>query len=122
MVPELRVVDLSQTIAGAYCTKLLADAWADVVKVETAEGDPLRRWSASGARPEGADGALFNYLCASKRSVVGDVADAIALAAGADLLVEDRGPGAVDVEACRRANPALVVLSISPFGHEGPWA
>lgn len=142
MVPDLRVLDLSQSIAGAYCTKLLADAWADVVKIETAEGDPLRRWSASGARPEGEDGALFRYLCASKRSVAGDsaggvargvaggvaggvggdVAGAIALAGKADLLVEDRGPGAVDVEACRRANPALVVVSISPYGLEGPWA
>ena len=67
------VVDLSSGIAGAYCTKLLADGGAEVIKVEPPEGDPLRSWSASGARIEpGADGALFSFLACSKRSVVAD--------------------------------------------------
>ena len=65
------VIDLSVGIAGAYCSKLLADGGATVVKVETAEGDPLRRWSASGAEIEpGKDGALFSFLAGSKHSVV----------------------------------------------------
>ena len=69
----LRVVDLSTWIGGAYCTKLLADGGAEVIKVESPEGDPLRRWSASGAAiPPETDGALFNFLAASKRSVVVD--------------------------------------------------
>ena len=57
----LRVVDLSTWIAGAYCTKLLADGGAEVVKFEPPAGDPLRLWSASGAEilPD-ADGALLN--------------------------------------------------------------
>ena len=71
-----RVVDLSTGIAGAYCTKLLADGGAEVVKVEAPEGDPLRRWSASGAAiPAGDDGALFTFLASSKQSVVVDPDD-----------------------------------------------
>ncbi len=78
----LRVVDLSSGIAGAYCTKLLADGGAEVVKVEAPSGDPLRRWSASGATiADGDDGALFNFLGASKQSVVVDPDDADDLAA-----------------------------------------
>ena len=70
---DLRVVDLSTWIGGAYCTKLLADGGAEVIKVEPPEGDPLRRWSASGAAiPSDTDGALFNFLAASKQSVVVD--------------------------------------------------
>src|SRR3954471_11559952 len=122
MLPDLRVIDFSQGISGAYCTKLFADAWADVVKAEPPGGDPLRRWTASGADLGGVNGALFRYLCASKRSIVADVADAPSLCAGADILVEDLGAGALDVAAARAANPSLVVISISPFGHHGPWA
>ena len=67
------VVDLSTGIAGAYCTKLLADGGADVIKVESPQGDPLRGWSSSGAViPAGTDGALFSYLAGSKHSVVAD--------------------------------------------------
>ena len=67
------VVDLSTGIAGAYCTKLLADGGATDIKVESPEGDPLRRWSASGADiPPGGDGALFSFLAGSKHSVVAD--------------------------------------------------
>ena len=70
---DLRVVDLSSGIAGAYCTKLLADGGAEIIKVEAPEGDRLRAWSASGATiAEGDDGALFSHLAASKRSVVSE--------------------------------------------------
>ncbi len=72
---SLRVLDFSSEIAGPYCSKLFADAGADVIKVETPEGDRLRRWSATGADLGDQDGALFRYLNASKRSVVGALED-----------------------------------------------
>jgi crotonobetainyl-CoA:carnitine CoA-transferase CaiB-like acyl-CoA transferase len=132
---ELRVVDLSSEIAGPYCTKLLVDAGAEVVKVEAPDGgDPLRRWTASGAElPEGEDGALFRYLNASKRSIALDLespdgrAGALDLAATADLVVESFGPGVrerlgLSLEALQPRNPALSLVSISPWGDSGPWA
>lgn len=127
------VVELSAGIAGAYCTKLLADGGADVVKVESPEGDPLRSWSASGAViPPGADGALFAFLAGSKHSVVADPAgrdDAELvdrLLAAADAVVWSAGSKVADSQdftpaAIRRRHPHLTVLSITPFGLEGPW-
>ncbi len=85
----LRVIDLSIGISGAYATKMLVDAGADVVKVEPPGGDPLRTWSASGATGEAA-GALFRFLAAGKHSVVGRPGDPDIerLIATADLLVD----------------------------------
>ncbi|MCU1379691.1 MAG: CoA transferase [Acidimicrobiales bacterium] len=118
---DIRVLDLTTTIAGAYATKLLADAGAEVVSVEPADGSPLRQWSVTGSVPEGETGALFHYLQAGKRSVRSSVADdeLADLIAGADLLVEE---GTVDVEGLRAAHPQLVVLSVTPWGRTGPWA
>jgi len=123
------VVDLSTGIAGAYCTKLLADGGADVVKVEAPEGDPLRRWSASGAEiPDGDDGALFSFLACSKHSVVADPqsdADFVnALLADADAVVWSRGSAIAEVftpAEIHRVHPHLTVTAITPFGLEGPW-
>jgi len=119
----LRVIDFSSRISGAYVTKLLADAYADVIKVEPPEGDPLRSWSASDQDLSGEDGALFQFLSCSKRSVVGLPGDpaALELIEGADLVVETSEPGTFDWrEICERF-PGVVVLSISPFGQEGPY-
>jgi crotonobetainyl-CoA:carnitine CoA-transferase CaiB-like acyl-CoA transferase len=129
----LRVIDLSTWIGGAYCTKLLADGGAEVVKVEPPDGDPLRRWSASGAAigPD-TDGALFNFLNASKQSVVidGERAEGLAaleaLLASADAVVWSRGspvaehPTLLPHEILGR-HRHLIVTSITPFGLEGPW-
>jgi crotonobetainyl-CoA:carnitine CoA-transferase CaiB-like acyl-CoA transferase len=119
------VVDLSTGIAGAYCTKLLADGGAEVIKVESPEGDPLRRWSASGAEiPPGEDGALFSYLACSKHSVIADPdTDAHfidALLADADAVVWSRG-SILTPAAILSAHPHLTVTAITPFGLEGPW-
>ncbi|MFP6665642.1 MAG: CoA transferase [Deltaproteobacteria bacterium] len=120
-----RVVDFSSEIAGPYATKLFADAGADVIKIEAAAGDSLRTWSATGGHPGRAPGALFRFLNASKRSVVAapDSAEAARLISGADLLVEDFAAQApFDRVALLAANPGLVLLSISPFGLNGPLA
>jgi crotonobetainyl-CoA:carnitine CoA-transferase CaiB-like acyl-CoA transferase len=114
VLEEIRVVDCSTDIAGPYCTKLLADAGADVVKVEPASGDPLRSWGS---------GALFEFLNTSKRSITLAPADAgfAELCAAADLVVGP-GPEPLDVEALRADHAGLVVTSITPFGLDGPWA
>jgi crotonobetainyl-CoA:carnitine CoA-transferase CaiB-like acyl-CoA transferase len=127
------VVDLSTGIAGAYCTKLLADGGADVIKVEPPEGDPLRSWSASGATIEaGYDGALFSYLASSKHSVVADPANdddvelVARLLASADAVVWSAGSKVAEhasftPEIIHRRNPHLIVTAITPFGLGGPW-
>jgi crotonobetainyl-CoA:carnitine CoA-transferase CaiB-like acyl-CoA transferase len=127
------VIDLSTGIAGAYCTKLLADGGAEVIKVEPPDGDPLRRWSASGAAIEpGGDGALFSFLACSKHSVVADPGsdadiDLVnALLADADAVVWSRGSTLNEHPAFSPAeilheHPDLTVTSITPFGLDGPW-
>lgn len=128
------VVDLSTGIAGAYCTKLLADGGAEVIKVEPPEGDPLRRWSSSGAEiPEDDDGALFMFLSSSKQSVVVDPdhgddlerlrsllgrADAVVWSPGSRLTAHPM----LAPDAIRRDTPHLTVTTITPFGLEGPWS
>jgi crotonobetainyl-CoA:carnitine CoA-transferase CaiB-like acyl-CoA transferase len=123
----VRVLDLSTEIAGPYCTKLLADAGADVLKIEPPEGDPLRRWSASGRPPEASeDGVLFRFLNTSKRSaVLGGGAALLELAAGADIVVAGslQAPALpLTPQALWARNRQTSIVSISPFGLSGPWS
>ena len=135
------VVDLSSGIAGAYCTRLLADGGATVVKVEPPEGDALRRWTASGQRPpDGRDAPLFSYLAGGKQSVTLDPdnersrADLGELLERAHVAVWSPGPAGLvagataDASADGRAprallaaHPHLAVAAITPFGLDGPW-
>src|SRR5690606_2438542 len=119
---RMQIVDLTTEIAGPYCTKLFADAGADVIKVEPIGGDPLRRYAATRTLGPDEDGVLFRYLNAGKRSIVATPDDprVEALLAGADMLVEDLGPADLDREAICRRHPHLVVVSITPFGLQGP--
>lgn len=123
------MLDFSSQIAGPYCSKLFVDAGAEVIKVEPLQGDSLRRYSASGSDLGDTDSALFRYLNAGKKSVVGSATDAhvTALLAQADLVIEAHGLAGDDgecleVDGLRRARPSLVVLSITPYGLSGPWA
>jgi crotonobetainyl-CoA:carnitine CoA-transferase CaiB-like acyl-CoA transferase len=116
MLDSVRVLDRSAGVSGAYCTKLLADGGADVAKVESPEGDPLRRWTASHQDLGDADGALFRFLNTSKRSIL-DRDDVDGLLAACDIVVES---GDLDVEAVREQHPHLVVVSITPYGRSGP--
>ncbi|BBZ32609.1 CaiB/BaiF CoA transferase family protein [Mycolicibacterium confluentis] len=128
------VVDLSSGIAGGYCTRLLADGGAHVIKVEGPEGDPLRTWSASGAHVDAvAGGPLFSFLAGGKHSVVVDPAAADDLAfvdgllAGADAVIWSPGSAltglaALDPRQLHTRHPHLVVTAITPFGLGGPWS
>jgi crotonobetainyl-CoA:carnitine CoA-transferase CaiB-like acyl-CoA transferase len=115
------VVELSTGVAGAYATKLFADAGADVIIIEPATGSVLRRTTRSGPLPEGApDGPLFRWLAAGKRSVVGDLTDPTVrqLAAAAHVVVADLPTGPLE-EAGLLPHPGNVVVTISPHGR-GP--
>ncbi|MEO5837668.1 MAG: CoA transferase [Acidimicrobiales bacterium] len=120
----LRVVDLSTGIPGGYCSKLLADAGADVIKVEPPHGDPLRGYS---------DGVLFEFLHTSKRSIVLDLEDdddrdtLLVLYTTADLVIESFEPGVIEslglgYDALQGRNVRATMLSISNFGRGGPWS
>jgi len=128
----LRVVELGGGISAAYAARLLADFGADVIKVEPpGAGDPARR---AGPFPDDLPHAeksgLFLYLNTSKRGITLDVttdtgaALLARLLAGADVLVENLGPGGLEsLPVPVEAVPArLVVCSISGYGQDGPKA
>ena len=132
MLEGMRVVDLSREPGAAYAARLFALLGADVVKVEPPEGDPLRR---RGPRrgDDGESSTLFAYLNAAKRSAVLDPAvDAdravlVRLIERADVVFEDGSPGwwaarGVDFAALTETHPRLVVVSVTPFGQDGPRA
>ncbi|BBZ40677.1 CaiB/BaiF CoA-transferase family protein [Mycobacterium conspicuum] len=128
---ELRVVEISDRIAGSYCGKLLLDAGADVCKVEPPQGDWLRRYSAScSPMPRGANSPFFSYLNAGKRSMTfpsDDSARLRDLLAGADVVVVTAGRAraaalGVDPQRLLADSPQAVVVTISDFGWSGPYA
>jgi CoA:oxalate CoA-transferase len=125
----LRILDFSTTIAGPHCSRLLADMGADVVKVESPEGDLMR------SRPVQRDGfsTMFGQLNAGKKSIVLDLKkpEAVAaikkLAATADILVENYRPGVMkrlglDYAELSKVNPRLIYCAISGYGQTGPGA
>ena len=124
---DLRVLDFTTTIAGPYCARLLADAGADVIKIESPEGELTRH------RPPLRDGASTSYgqLNAGKRSLVlnlkepGAVEIIRRLVASADVLVENFRPGVMarfglGYPALAALNPRLIYCAISGYGQTGP--
>lgn len=127
----VRVLDLSRALAGPYCTMMLADAGADVVKVEPPNGDDSRGWLPMAESGEDRHSAYFLSANRGKRSVrldlksPGGARRLRQLAARADVLVENYRPGLLDrlglgLEGLRGENPRLVTLSITGFGSSGP--
>jgi formyl-CoA transferase len=125
----LRVLELGQLIAGPFATKTLADFGADVIKVEPpGAGDPLRKWRLL----KDGTSVWWQIQARNKRSVALDLrrpdAQQVvrALAAEADVLVENFRPGALEgfglaPDALTAANPRLIVLRISGYGQTGPY-
>jgi len=126
----VRVVDFSQALSGPYCTLMLADLGADVIKIENPDrGDDSRHW---GPPFVGADAAYFMSVNRNKRSVACDLKDPAGLrivtelVQTADVVVENWRPGTaarlgVGAERLRATNPRLVYCSISGYGQDrGP--
>jgi crotonobetainyl-CoA:carnitine CoA-transferase CaiB-like acyl-CoA transferase len=123
----VRVVDLSRVLAGPYCTMVLADLGADVVKVERPEGgDETRSWGPPFA---GGEAAYYLSVNRGKRSCAIDLSQpegrelALELCAGADAVIENFKVGGADrlgvgYEAVRERNPRVVYCSITGFGSE----
>ena len=129
----LTVLEFAGGVAGPYCSRLLADLGAGVVKVEPPQGgDPARRVGPfPGDVPDPDAGGLFLFLNAGKRSVTLDPSIPSGrdlfrrLASGADVLIEDHHPGemerlGLDYANLAPANPGLVCVSITPYGQDGP--
>ena len=124
----IRVLDLSRVLAGPYCTMVLGDLGADVIKVEPPEGDETRGWG-----PPFAGGESAYYLCVNrnKRGIVINLKTDEGkkklrdLALRSDVLVENFRPGTLnkfglDYETLHELNPKLIYCSITGFGQTGP--
>lgn len=122
LLAGLRVIDLTRNLPGPYATRMLADLGAEVIKVEPPEGDPARSLP-----------PLFESLNHGKQSRRIDFKQADGLAElrewlkTADVMLDSFRPGVLDGlglnwEALRQVNPRLVMVSITGYGQQGPWA
>jgi crotonobetainyl-CoA:carnitine CoA-transferase CaiB-like acyl-CoA transferase len=129
---NIRVLDISQVMAGPFCGMLLGDMGADVIKVEPpGSGDQTRR--AMGFRLKGSDSLGFINMNRNKRSIVLNLKNEAGrqafydLAKTADVLIENYRPGVtarlgIDYPTLKAINPRLIYASISGFGQTGPWS
>lgn len=136
-LPHIKVLDLSRVLAGPWCTQMLADLGADVIKVEKpGDGDDTRHWGPPFLQDkDGKDTTHATYFTAcnrNKRSVTIDMAKPEGqalirqMAASSDVLVENFKVGdlaryGLDAQTLQAENPGLVVCSITGFGQTGPY-
>ena len=125
---DLRVLEIGHFIAAPFCTRLLADLGADVIKIEPPGGDPVRQW---GQQLDGVS-PWWSLHGRNKRCITVNLKHpeaaniVLRLASGCDALVENFRPGqlaklGVDNDALQSARPGLVVAHISGFGQDGPY-
>ena len=126
----VRVIELGQLIAGPFCGQLLADFGADVIKVEEpGQGDPMRRW---GYVVQGKS-LSWSVIARNKRCVTADLRTPegveliLGLACEADVVIENFRPGTLERyglgwDVLSAANPGLVLVRVSGFGQDGPYA
>lgn len=126
----LRVLDLSRILSGPYCTMLLGDLGADVIKVEPPGGDDTRGW---GPPFQGGESAYYLSVNRNKRSIGVNLKTAggrdviLTLLRQADVVVENFRPGTLERlglawNVIHRENPRAILASISGFGQTGPWS
>ena len=128
----LKVLELARVLAGPWAGQILADLGADVIKVESPEGDNTRIWGPPWVEHGGETTSAYYHACnRGKRGIVADFRDqadlarVAELAAGADVVLENFKPGGLakyglDYDTLAKANPALVYCSITGFGQDGP--
>lgn len=128
---DLKVLELGQLIAGPYCGQVLADFGAEVIKIEPpGKGDAMRQWGEAGADGEP---LWWNVIARNKKSLTLDLrqprGQAILrdLAARADILIENFRPGTMEkwglgYEALAAINPRLIMVRVTGFGQDGPYA
>ena len=125
----IRVLDVTQVMAGPFCAMLLCDMGADVIKVEAPYGDSSRRMAGG----SGNDSAAFNAVNRGKRGIVVDLktksgAEILRhLSESADVLIENYRPGGMSklglsYDGLKEINPRLIYASISGYGQTGPSA
>lgn len=130
----LRVIELARILAGPWIGQTLADLGAEVIKVESPEGDDTRRWGPPFIATEGEETAAYFHACnRGKQSVIADFSTARGceivrrLACGSDVLIENFKLGGLrkyglDYPTLSHLNPRLVYCSVTGFGQTGPYA
>ena len=131
----LKVLELARVLAGPWAGQILADLGADVIKIESPEGDGTRQWGPPWIERENGEreAAYYHATNRGKRSIVADfrneedLARVRELAASADVALENFKTGklakfGLDYDSLAKANPALVYCSITGFGQTGPRA